>query len=196
MGIGWLQALSAFDESARGSQTKMSESDAKSRSPSSDTRLVDIAAWYRRYGESVYRRCLRITRSQTLALDVTQEVFLRAHRYSNSYRGDVAPVSWLLTIADRCSLDALRKREPIDSAELQSFLHEEQEGPDVVFTRHDLVAKLLAHAEGDVRQMVTLRYFDELSHEQIAQRLGVNEKTVRRKLEGFVEWAKKFVRRP
>lgn len=173
----------------------MSDGAADGRSPDHEAIRVDVEAWYRRYGESVYRRCLRLTRSPTTALDVTQEVFLRAHRYGSSYRGEVSPLSWLLTIADRCSFDALRRGEPIDSDEVEAFVREEQEGVDVVFGRHDLVTKLLAHVADDVRRIVTLRYFDELNHDQIAERLGVNEKTVRRKLDGFMEQARKFVRR-
>jgi RNA polymerase sigma-70 factor (ECF subfamily) len=160
--------------------------------------VVDVEVWYRQYGESIFRRCLRLTRDETRALDLTQEVFLRAHRYQASYRAEASPLAWLCTIADRCFFDALRREkrsEPVDPEEVEAFVQDETEGADKVFSRHDLVARLLERAPKDVRRMVTLRYFDELGLEEIAERLGVNERTVRRKLERFLVNARKYARR-
>ncbi|MBN2498489.1 MAG: RNA polymerase sigma factor [Deltaproteobacteria bacterium] len=156
---------------------------------------VDIEAWYRRYGESVHRRCLRLCRNPTQALDLVQETFLRAHRYRRSFRAESSPLTWLFTIADRCFFDTLRKKQPIACEDVESFVREEESGAELVFTRHDLVARLLARAPGDVRQIVVFRYFDELELQQIADRLGVNERTVRRKLERFLSRARKFARK-
>lgn len=160
--------------------------------------MVDVEVWYRQYGESIFRRCLRLTRDEARALDLTQEVFLRAHRYADSYRAEASPLAWLCTIADRCFFDALRRErrtEPLDPDEVEAFVRDETEGADTSFARQDLVARLLARASKDVRQMVTMRYFDELGLEQIAERLGVSERTVRRKLERFLAKARKYARR-
>jgi RNA polymerase sigma factor (sigma-70 family) len=125
-----------------------------------------------------------------------QEVFLRAHRYRKSFRGDSSPLAWLFTITDRCFFDLIRKKvEPVSNNEVENFIRDEHEGAEKVFLRHDLVAKLLARAPKDVRQIVIHRYFDELEHKQIAARLNINEKTVRRKLEKFLVTARKFSRR-
>jgi RNA polymerase sigma-70 factor (ECF subfamily) len=123
-------------------------------------------------------------------------VFVRAHRYRKSFRGDASPLAWLFTIADRCFFSSLRRNAPIPTDEVEEFVDAEREGADVVFQRHDLVARLLGRAPRDVRQIVVLRYFDELTHVEIAARLGVNEKTVRRKLEKFLVYARRRARRP
>lgn len=160
--------------------------------------MVDVEAWYRKYGESVYRRCLRLSRDQARAWDLTQEVFLRAHRYGESFRGQSSPLSWLLTIGDRCFFDSLRAQrntDPLPTDEVEAFVTEETDEVETVFARQDLVARLLARTPADVRQMVVLRYFDELGLDQIASRLDVNERTVRRKLERFLVNARKFARR-
>ncbi|MBW1872955.1 MAG: RNA polymerase sigma factor [Deltaproteobacteria bacterium] len=139
---------------------------------------------------------MRLTRNQTQALDLMQEVFLRAHRYRKSFRGDSSPLTWLFTISDRCFFDLVRKKvEPVSGSDVETFVRDEQEGAETIFLRHDLVAKLLARAPKDVRQIVIHRYFDELEHKQIAARLNINEKTVRRKLEKFLAVARKFARR-
>lgn len=154
--------------------------------------MQEVEAWYQKYGESVYRRCLRLTHNPDKALDLMQDVFLRAHRYRDSFRGERSALSWLLTIADRCFFDTVRRAEPIPSDEIESFVREEEEGAEVIFERYELVSKLLARCPRDVRQIVIHRYFDELEHAQIALRLDINEKTVRRKLERFLERARKL----
>ena len=61
----------------------------------------------------------------------------------------------------------------------------------------DTVRDLLANEckPEDVRDIVVLRYFDELELEEIAERQGINERTVRRKLEAFLEGARKILGR-
>ena len=154
---------------------------------------VDLDAWYRRYGESVFRRCLRLTGERAQASDLLQEVFLRAHRFQNSYRGEASPLTWLYTITSRCFVDTLRKKPRVDPEELAVFLREEQEGLEVTCARQALVGRLLARVPADVRDIVVHRYFDELEHSEIALRLGINEKTVRRKLERFLRSARKIL---
>ena len=158
---------------------------------------VDLESWYRRYGESVYRRCLRLCRDEHQAIDLTQEVFLRAHRYRDSYRGEASPMTWLFTLADRCFFDAAAKQRPQPrAAELESFLAAERAGHDHAFEQHDLVIRLLARSPEDVRAIVLHRYFDEMDLATIADRLGINERTVRRKLERFLEQAERLARGP
>ena len=155
---------------------------------------MDLDTWYRRYGESVYRRMMRYTRDENRAWDLTQEVFLRALRYQYSYRGDSKPLSWLFKIGDRCFLDSIGKPEPVSTGEVQLFVNAEIGTDEAVFENCDLVARLISRAPKDVRQIVLHRYFDELDLKQIASRLRINERTVRRKLEKFIENARKFAR--
>jgi RNA polymerase sigma-70 factor (ECF subfamily) len=150
---------------------------------------VEIDAWYRRYGESVHRRCLRLCRDPQQALDLAQEVFLRAHRYRSSYRGEASPLTWLFTLTDNCFFDLRAKSRPIAAAEVAEFLASERDGFEREFVSHDLVVRLLERSSADVRAIVLHRYFDELDLETIAQRLGQSERTVRRKLARFLELA-------
>lgn len=156
---------------------------------------MDIESWYRRYGESVYRRCLRLCRDEHQAIDLTQEVFLRAHRYRETFRGDASPMTWLFTLADRCFFDAAAKlRPPPRAAELEAFLAGERAAVERTFEQHDLVVRLLARSPEDVRAIVLHRYFDEMDLASIAARLGINERTVRRKLERFLEQAERLAK--
>ena len=155
---------------------------------------MDIEGWYQRYGESVYRRCLRLCRDRSQALDLTQEVFLRAHRYRESYRAEATPLAWLFRLSDRCFFDSIRKPLPLALDEVVAFVANERDGVEREFGDHELVLRLLARCADDVRAIVMLRYFDELDLESIARQLGLNERTVRRKLERFLEQAETLAR--
>ncbi len=152
---------------------------------------VDINGWYQQYGEPVFRRCMRIVGEESLAMDLMQETFLRAHKYQSSYRGP-SPLGWLLTIADRTSLTSLKSRPTVATPdEVQRFLETEAD-PKEPFVHHRLVAALLARADDRTREIVMHRYFDELELQDIADRLNVNERTVRRKLELFLDEARRY----
>src|SRR5262245_43028385 len=58
----------------------------------------------------LYAMALRLTGSVSDAEDVLQETFLRAWRFSDSYRGEAAVGTWLYRIAVNVSRDVARRR--------------------------------------------------------------------------------------
>src|ERR1700683_3396931 len=50
---------------------------------------------FRRYHVRVTSWCFRLTRNQSRALDMAQEVFFKAYRYRHSFRGDSRFSTWL-----------------------------------------------------------------------------------------------------
>lgn len=152
---------------------------------------IDLEGWYRSHGEAVFRRCQRILREEAAARDATQDAFIRAHRYRRTYRGG-SPLAWLARIADRVCFDQLKKRRldvPTDS--MSALFVIEDEGGAPTLEVQDAVTKLLARASKREQQVVMCRYFDELSLEETAALLGVNERTVRRALDRFLSRAHK-----
>lgn len=153
---------------------------------------VNIDTWYERYGESVHRRCLRLCRNEQQALDLVQEVFLRAHRYRETFRGESSPLTWLFKLTDRCFFDSLEEPMPVQRQELDDFLKQELDDVEQSLISQDLIVRLLSRSDDELRSIVVHRYFDELDLEAIAQRLGLNERTVRRRLLRFLESARKL----
>ena len=86
------------------------------REPEPDTirraRTGDLRAFeslVRDYQADVWRFAYHLTRSRTVAEDVTQEAFLKAFRSIASFRGDAKFSSWLLRITRNCAFDAYRR---------------------------------------------------------------------------------------
>ncbi|MDP8976821.1 MAG: sigma-70 family RNA polymerase sigma factor [Actinomycetota bacterium] len=71
---------------------------------------VALAAFVRRAQPDVWRLVAHLA-GRDLAEDLAQETFLRALRALPAYRGDAAARTWLLSIARRTAVDAIRGAE-------------------------------------------------------------------------------------
>lgn len=65
----------------------------------------------RAYQADVFRFTWHLTRDRSMAEDATQDAFLRAYRFMDSYRGDSKFSSWLFRIARNCAMDSLRRHK-------------------------------------------------------------------------------------
>jgi RNA polymerase sigma-70 factor (ECF subfamily) len=71
-----------------------------------------------RYHARVVNWCYAVVRDREIALDLTQEVFLKVFRNLNSFRGDSRMSTWIYVITRHHCINSLRKREsdPTDFA--------------------------------------------------------------------------------
>ena len=58
----------------------------------------------------VYRFLLRIVRSEAIAEELTNEVFMEVWRNAKRFEGNSAPQTWVLSIAHHRAVSSLRKR--------------------------------------------------------------------------------------
>lgn len=75
-------------------------------------RRGDVAAFerlVRLYQADIWRLCFHLVGDRTMADDVTQEVFLRAHRFLGRYRGDSKFSTWMFSVARNCCFDEIRR---------------------------------------------------------------------------------------
>jgi RNA polymerase sigma factor (sigma-70 family) len=79
-----------------------------------------FAEIYSRYHARVNGWCRRFASNPERAEDMTQEVFFRAFRYRNSFRGEARTSTWLFTVARNYCLTSIRKAnsDPSTSAAL------------------------------------------------------------------------------
>ena len=71
--------------------------------------LRAFEALVRAYQADVWSIARHVTRNETLADDVTQEAFLRVHRFLPRFQGQSKFSTWLFSIARNCALDELRR---------------------------------------------------------------------------------------
>lgn len=69
-----------------------------------------FARLYEELAPRVFKFFVRAFRDPTLAEDLMQQTFLRAHKARHTYRGDASPRSWMFSIAAHVRVDELRAR--------------------------------------------------------------------------------------
>lgn len=132
---------------------------------------------YEEHGTLVYSYCHRVV-GPNLAADVTQEVFISAWRSRENYdaeRGSFA--AWLMTIAKRRCVDALRR-----SGRRPEFVSDTTEGgtepasEDVValerIADRMLLDEVISELPGRARRAVELAFFEQMTHPEIAATTG------------------------
>lgn len=140
--------------------------------------------------DAVYRVCLRILGRPHDAEDVAQESFLMAYRSIGTYRGDGPLGGWLMRIASRQAFRRLGQRR--DAAELPAELPVGAPGSDPVATtlageRQRAVRLAVAALREPYREVVALRFFGELSLDEIALATGRPLNTVKTHLRRGLE---------
>ena len=143
---------------------------------------------YERHKSMAYAIALRITRNESSAEDVVQDAFLGAWRNAGNYVAGRASVrTWLLTIVHRRAIDALRRRRPEASVEIDEVVSESLTVPDVweeVSRRLDrgTVVTALGSISNVQREAIELAYFEGLTQTEIAGQTGVPLGTVKSRL--------------
>lgn len=147
-----------------------------------------MAILYQRHGALVYRFCLRISQDQSIAEEVTQDVFLMLLRQADRFDPSRAALStWLCAIARRLVWKQLERRQRHLSIESEDWKEAESslDDPDVVFSRKEAVAVIRRGLEElplTAREVIVLCELEEMRYEDVAQILGVPVGTVRSRL--------------
>lgn len=157
--------------------------------------LEDLSGIYTRYGASVLKRCRELLGDESAAWDAMHETFIRAIRYRDSFRGVGSLLGWLQGIALRVCLDEHRRRPRLEGEPelaLQS-LEEPLASPEQRVHSQRAIAWLLPRFGRKIQELVVLRYFDELEVREIAQRTGLSERTVARRLSQFLTRSRRLL---
>lgn len=138
---------------------------------------------YRRWSPIVFTLALRSLGDRPDAEDVTQRTFVSAWSSRESFDPSKAKLStWLVAIARRRIADMHESRSRVRA------LHEEISrvtspddlvGPEIDLGDRLLLADEIDRLAPDARRIVRLAFYDDLTHEQIAQRLEMPLGTVK-----------------
>jgi RNA polymerase sigma-70 factor (ECF subfamily) len=145
-------------------------------------------ALYDTYKDRVYSIALYFFHGDyAAASDVTQQVFLKLMTSIGQFRGDAAFSTWLYRLVVNACLDVTRRRtsEEVVLADAPQESLAEPGSQEDAFARAQLAASVRAAISTlpeKFRIAVLLRYFDELSYEQMAEALNCSMGTVASRL--------------
>ncbi len=141
------------------------------------------------YQRPVFNVCYRMLGDLAEAEDAAQETFIRAYTRLASYDPDRKFSSWLLSIASHYCVDQLRRRRlglvSWDNLLPCHWLFDPRPGPEEVTLNHEeqgAVRELLNTLPPNYRAAVILRYWHELSYEEIAEALNSTTPAIKSRL--------------
>jgi RNA polymerase sigma-70 factor (ECF subfamily) len=144
---------------------------------------------YVRYQDYVYNVCLGILAHPDDARDCAQETFLRVYRKVGEFRAQAAFSTWLYRVTVNVCVGHLRKRPRTAAASLEDENVREiaDDGPEPWTglereVDEGVVREIVAELPPDYRMVLVLRYFQNLSYEEMVQALGYTLAQVKVKL--------------
>ncbi len=149
-----------------------------------------------RYRSPIFHMMLKMANNKEDADDLTIEAFGKAFSKLSSYVPRYAFSTWLFRIAINNGIDHIRKKrlhmlsidEPIDgegSSDYSGNLRSSTLDPEQEYIRYQrvqLMREMLGRLNQKYRLMIELRYFEELSYEEIATELDIPLGTVKAQL--------------
>ncbi len=151
---------------------------------------------YDHYLPRIYGYLYNRTLKKEIAEDVTSQTFVKAMVKIKdfSYQGYTFG-AWLYRIAHNTLIDYFRKHKKLLSLEeqrIESDDRSEEEAED--FERKIIVLKALRRLPEQYQEVLSLRYFEELSNEEIAQVVGCKKETLAVKMHRSLEALKKILK--
>ncbi|MCL9979823.1 MAG: RNA polymerase sigma factor [Bacteroidia bacterium] len=126
----------------------------------------------RRFQEKVYFYVRNMLVSHDDANDVTQNTFIKIWQNLSTFRGDSKLSTWILRIASNEAISHLRKRKlTIDFDEAQPELADQLIQDDYLSAQgvELKLAKAMCYLPYKQKLVFVLRYFEDLSYEEIAE---------------------------
>lgn len=135
------------------------------------------------YKEPIYWHIRRLVVSHEDAEDILQETFINVYRFSDSFKGESKVFTWLYRIAtNECTKHFRKNTKWIKNAvTITERLAEELSGSDpenndTILAKFQLAILQLSEKQ---RIVFNMRYYDELSYEDIGQILNSTVNTVK-----------------
>lgn len=149
-----------------------------------------------KYKDSIFYMMLKMVKNQDDADDLTIEAFGKAFNRLHQYTPDYAFSTWLFKIATNNCIDFIRKKKMLTFSIDKGF--EDSEGnnstfdiketnlnPEEKFMRKQkirIMREMVDHLKPRYKQLIVLRYFRELSYDEIVEATDLPLGTVKAQL--------------
>ena len=149
----------------------------------SRVRAGDSDAWgelYRGYAPAIFRFCRRALPSREDAEDATNEVFMKVRQKLGTYDSSRPFTAWLYKVASNHCWDMLRRRrirQDLETGDVETLPLEHPDPGQLERLQEEHTSKEvragLDKLPDRARMALVLRYFGDMSYDEIAETLGV-----------------------
>jgi RNA polymerase sigma-70 factor, ECF subfamily len=149
----------------------------------SQVRAGDSDAWgelYRQYGPAIFRFCRRALPSKEDAEDATTEVFMKVRQKLGTYDSSRPFTAWLYKVASNHCWDMLRRRrirQDLETGDLETLPLEHPDPSQLERLMEEHTSKQVRNGleklPDRARMALVLRYYADMSYDEIGETLGV-----------------------
>lgn len=148
-----------------------------------------IRALYNAYSDRIWKILLYTLGDPVQAQDVLQSVFFKFFRGLSGFRFQSSLFTWLYRIARNECLNH-RRRKTVPALPLEEILGGREEidprpsagAPDERWERDQILKEAVRRLPSKMRDVIVLKYVEELSYEEIGRALGCASGTVASRL--------------
>lgn len=148
---------------------------------------------YKKYFQRIYRYCFFNTKNEEHAKDICQESFVKAWKKLSTFNtdGNWSFQAYLFAIARNQIIDDYRKKKDADISEFENLadtfdLYDDFERKNNIQKVRNILAKL----NEEERNIIVLRYFEELPSQEVAEILGLKDGALRVRTHRIIEKVK------
>ena len=135
-----------------------------------------------RYQKTIFNMMLRMVNDTETAKDLTQDLFVQAYERLGGFNFRFRFFSWIYRMALNKAIDWNRKRKPTCQLELADSQLSDTPVSNDSEIRSNLLQVALLRLNPKYRALVLLKYYCDLSYEEIQETTGVPLKKVRSRL--------------
>jgi RNA polymerase sigma-70 factor (ECF subfamily) len=138
----------------------------------------------RRYQRTIFELLCRITNSQSEAEELTRKVFVKAYKNLNKFNFKRKFESWIYVMALYMGIDFMFEKNSVEEP-ADSMYTLPEENPEQFHARSGqrlLLRKAIATLNKKQYAVLVLKYFEDLSYEEIGKELGISEKKVKSRI--------------
>ena len=146
---------------------------------------------FRKYADGVYRQCFVILGNEKDCEDAVQEVFLRLIRSDPAFTDERGERAWLIVTACNYCKSQLRRSKYRVCSSIEEI--PENTGVDNDVSGSDEVLDAVMSLPPAQREAVYLRYYEDMSAENIAKLTGTSASTVRSRLHFAIRKLRKLL---
>lgn len=128
------------------------------------------------------RTCYLLVKDVALAEDAVQDTFVKAWQAHDHFRGEASEKSWLMRIAVNTCRD-LRRGKWFRHVDRQVRMEDLPEPAEPFQWEDDTVTRAILSLPDGLRQVVTLRYYQGFTAQEVAEILKLSRRTVHYRLE-------------
>ena len=142
---------------------------------------------YKRYSTKVFSKCISLLKSESLAQDAMQDIFIKIYLNLAKFSGKSKFSTWVYSITYNYCIDFIRRKKKeknIFSEDIENTAEPIEEVPDKELLEMQVgrLKRVLTEIPTGDKAVLLMKYQDELSIKEIAAMLNKSESAIKMKI--------------